>query len=459
MDIPVNKGNVVEGEIIDISHEGKGVVKLEGYTIFTEGGLIGDKVSVKITETKKNYSLGKTLEILEPSKYRVDTKCNIADYCGGCPLQGLDYSMQLEFKTNKVKNDLKKIGGLEDVIINHIIGMDNPNRYRNKVQIPVGIENGQPVIGFYKKESHEIANIDICKIQHEVADKVVEVIRKYIEEFKIEPYDNKTSKGLLRHIIVKNSFKTGDTMVVLVTNGNTLPYSDELVKMLKNKIPELKSVIQNINTKKTNLVMGTKSQIIYGKDKIVDYIGELKFNISAESFFQVNPVQTEVLYNKALEYADLKGNETVFDIYCGIGTISLFLAQKAKKVYGIESVSQAVKDAKENARINEIENVEFHTGNAEEIFPKLYEKGIKADIVVVDPPRKGCDPQVIDTIIKMKPKKVVYVSCNPSTLARDLKVLSENGFRVIEVQPVDMFPNTPHVESIILMTYCGSEKK
>lgn len=394
MEIPVNKGDIIEGEIIDISHEGKGVVKIEGYAIFTEGGLIGDRVAVKITESKKNYSLGKTLKIIEPSRYRVDTKCDISDYCGGCPLQGLDYNMQLEFKTNKVKNDLKKIGGLDDVIVHHIIGMDNPNRYRNKVQIPVGIENGEAVIGFYKKGSHNISNIHICNIQHEVADKAVEVIREYINEFKIEPYDNRAGNGLLRHIIVKNSFKTGDTMVVLVTNGNTLPYSSELVKMLKNKIPELKSVIQNINTKKTNLVMGTKSQVLYGENKIVDYIGDLKFNISAESFFQVNPVQTEVLYSKALEYAYLKGNETVFDIYCGIGIISLFLAKKAKKVYGIESVSQAIKDAKENARINGVENVEFHSGNAEDVFPKLYEKGITADVVVVDPPRKGCDPKV-----------------------------------------------------------------
>ncbi|WIV13553.1 23S rRNA (uracil(1939)-C(5))-methyltransferase RlmD [Proteiniborus sp. MB09-C3] len=459
MNIPVNKGNIIEGEIIDISHEGNGVVKLEGYTIFTEGGLIGDKVSVIITEIKKSYALGKTVKIIEPSKHRVDTKCSISDYCGGCSLQGLDYKMQLEFKTNKVKNDIKRIGGLDEVAIHNIIGMDNPNRYRNKVQIPVGMENGEAVIGFYKKGSHDIANIDTCVIQHDVADKAIGAIREYIKEFKIEPYDNKTGKGLLRHIIVKNSFKTGDTMVVLVTNGNILPHSDQFIKKLRDRIPELKTVIQNINTKKTNLVMGAKSQVIYGEEKIIDYIGNLKFYISAESFFQVNPVQTEVLYSKALEYADLKGNETVFDIYCGIGTISLFLAQKAKKVYGIESVNQAIKDAKENARINGIENVEFHSGNAEEIFPKLYEKGIKADVVVVDPPRKGCDPQVIDTIIKMKPEKVVYVSCNPSTLARDLKVLSENGFKVMEVQPVDMFPWTGHVESIILMTYCGSKEK
>lgn len=452
MNIPVQKGYVIEGEILDISHEGKGVVKLEGYTIFTEGGLIGDKVLVKITDTKKNYSLGKTIRIIEPSRYRVDTKCSISDYCGGCPLQGLNYKKQLELKTNKVKNDIERIGSLENTVIHDIIGMDNPNRYRNKVQIPVGIERGEAVIGFYKKGSHDIANIETCIIQHEVADKAVEAVREYIKEFKIDPYDNKTGKGLLRHIIVKNSFRTGDTMVVLVTNGNSLPHSEQLVEKLKNENSNLKSVIQNINTKRTNLVMGPKSKVIFGEEKIVDYIGDLKFNISAESFFQVNPVQTEVLYRKALEYADLKGHETVFDIYCGIGTISLFLAKKAKKVYGIESVNKAIEDARENAKINEIDNVEFHCGNAEEIFPKLYQKGIEADVVVVDPPRKGCDSQVIDTIIKMKPEKIVYVSCNPSTLARDLKILNENGFKVLEVQPVDMFPYTPHVECVVLMS-------
>lgn len=449
MNIPVSKGSVIQGEIIDINHEGSGVVKFEGYTIFTEGGTLGDKVILEVTESKKNYSLGKTLKIIEPSKYRVDAECDISEYCGGCSLRGLDYRIQLEYKTNKVKNDIRRIGGLEDVVIRDTIGMKNPDRYRNKVQIPVGIENGKAVIGFYRKGSHNIININTCRIQHEVADKAVKAIRKYIEEFNVEPYDEKTSRGLIRHIIVKNSFRTGDTMVILVTNGNILPHSDELVKMLKSEIPKLKSVIQNINTKRTNLIMGTKSKVIFGEERILDYIGELKFYISAESFFQVNPVQTEVLYNKALEYADLNGNETVFDIYCGIGTISLFLAKKAKKVYGIESVNQAIKDAKENAKLNRINNVEFYSGNAEEVFPNFHKEGVRADVVVVDPPRKGCDPRVIDTIIKMKPEKVVYVSCNPSTLARDLKILSENGFKIEEVQPVDMFPHTPHVECVV----------
>lgn len=451
MNIPVSKGSVIQGEIIDINHEGSGVVKFEGYTIFTEGGTLGDKVILEVTESKKNYSLGKTLEIIEPSKYRVDAECDISEYCGGCSLRGLDYRIQLEYKTNKVKNDIRRIGGLEDVVIRDTIGMKNPDRYRNKVQIPVGIENGKAVIGFYRKGSHNIININTCRIQHEVADKAVKAIRKYIEEFNVEPYDEKTSRGLIRHIIVKNSFRTGDTMVILVTNGNILPHSDELVKMLKSEIPKLKSVIQNINTKRTNLIMGTKSKVIFGEERILDYIGELKFYISAESFFQVNPVQTEVLYNKALEYADLNGNETVFDIYCGIGTISLFLAKKAKKVYGIESVNQAIKDAKENAKLNRINNVEFYSGNAEEVFPNFHKEGVRADVVVVDPPRKGCDPRVIDTIIKMKPEKVVYVSCNPSTLARDLKILSENGFKIEEVQPVDMFPHTTHVECVVLI--------
>ena len=449
MDISIKKEDIVKGKIIDISHDGKGILKPWGYTVFTQGGIIGDEVSVKIIETKKNYAIGKTMAIDEPSKHRVEPMCKISNICGGCQLQELDYGTQLQIKTNKVKNDLVKIGGLDDVIIHDTIGMKEPYRYRNKVQIPVGREKGETVIGFYKKGSHVIANTNTCIIQHEIADKAIEAVRKYMKEFNIEPYDAKTGQGHIRHIIVKTSFETKDTMVIIVTNKEHLPNKNQLLDRLKRAIPELKSLIHNINNKKTNIVMGIKTRVIYGEDHIIDYIGDLKFKISGESFFQVNPVQTEVLYKKALEYAGLKGDEIVFDIYCGIGTISLLLAQKSKKVYGIESVKEAIVDAKENAKINGINNVEFHCGNAEEVFPELYSKGIKADVVVVDPPRKGCDTSVLDTIIKMQPEKVVYVSCNPSTLARDLKYLSQNGFEALEVQPVDMFPQGVHVEVIV----------
>ncbi|MGF7060235.1 23S rRNA (uracil(1939)-C(5))-methyltransferase RlmD [Brassicibacter mesophilus] len=451
MSLPVNRNDIVEVEIIDISHEGTGVAKIDGFTVFVEGGLLGDTGKARIIDIKKNFALGKMIEITNPSMYRVEPKCSISNICGGCQLQGLSYDAQLEIKTNKVINDMKRIGKLDDVIIHKTIGMDKPFRYRNKAQIPVGLVNNKTSIGFYKKGSHNIIDTNSCIIQHSISDKVTEVVREYMSQYKVMPYDSKSGKGIVRHILTKISFKTTDTMIVIVTNGRKLPYKDELVNKLKESIPNLRSIVHNINSKRTNQVMGPKSITIHGDDKIVDYIDELKFNISPESFFQVNSIQTEVLYNKALEYAELKGNEIVFDIYCGIGTISLFLAQRAKKVYGIEVVSQAIKDAKENAKINGIDNVEFFDGTAEEIFPMLYKKGIRADVIVLDPPRKGCDQSVLDTIVKMQPEKVVYVSCNPSTLARDLKYLDENGYKTVEVQPVDMFPQTGHCEVVTLL--------
>ena len=459
MELPINRNDIVEVEIIDTSHEGTGVAKIDGFTVFVDGGLLGDIGKAKITDIKKNFALGKMIKITNPSIYRVEPKCPISNICGGCQLQGLSYDVQLEIKTNKVINDIKRIGKLDDVIIHKTIGMDEPFRYRNKAQIPVGLENNKTSIGFYKKGSHSIIDTNSCLIQHSISDKVIKVVREYMSQYKIKPYDSKSGKGIIKHILTKTSFKTKDTMIIIVTNGSKLPYKDELVNELKGSVPTLKSIVHNIHSKRTNQVMGPKTITIYGDDKIVDYIGELKFNISPESFFQVNPIQTEVLYNKALEYAELKGNETVFDLYCGIGSISLFLAQRAKKVYGIEVVSQAIEDAKENARINGIDNVEFFDGTAEEIFPMLYKKGIRADVVVVDPPRKGCGKSVLDTIVKMQPKRVVYVSCNPSTLARDLKYLDENGYKTVEVQPVDMFPQTEHVECIVQIKRAESRMK
>ncbi|WP_069648952.1 23S rRNA (uracil(1939)-C(5))-methyltransferase RlmD [Caloranaerobacter ferrireducens] len=447
----IKLNEIYEAKIEDINHKGQGVAKIEGFTVFIDGGLPGDKCKVKLVNIKKNYGVGEIVSIVEPSTKRVIPKCKLSYACGGCQIQGLDYQEQLKIKTNKVKNDIKKIGHLEDVTIHDTLGMDNPYRYRNKAQFPVGRKNKKITIGFYKRGSHEIVDTSSCIIQHEVNDKVIELIRAYMKTYNIKPYDEKTGKGLIRHILTKTAFKTGDVMVVIITNGEKLPYKDKLIEILKSNITNLKSVIQNINTKKTNVILGDKTKVLFGSEKIIDYIGNLKFNISAKSFFQVNPMQTEVLYNKALEYAELEGDEIVFDLYCGIGTISLFLAQKAKKVYGIEVVKEAIVDAKENARINGIENVEFYEGIAEEIFPKLYNQGIRADVVVVDPPRKGCDKEVLDTIVKMSPKRVVYVSCNPSTLARDLKYLDEKGYKTIEIQPVDMFPHTTHVESVVLI--------
>jgi 23S rRNA (uracil1939-C5)-methyltransferase len=448
---PVDKNQIYDVEIIDLNHIGQGVAKINDFTVFVDGGIPGDKGKIRITNLKKNYGVGELVSIEKPSEHRIHPKCPIAYDCGGCQLQNINYNTQLEIKTNKVKNDIKKIGGLDNVIIHNTIGMDEPIRYRNKAPFPVGIKNKKISIGFYKRGTHEIVNTNSCIIQHETTEKVINTVRKYMDKYSISPYNEKTGKGIIRHVMTRVAFKTGDVMVVIVTNGENLPYKDKLIGMLIKRIVNIKSIVQNINFKKTNVILGDKNVTIYGEDKIVDYIGDLKFNISPLSFFQVNPVQTEVLYNKALEYADLKGDEIVFDLYCGIGTISLFLARKAKRVYGIEIVKQAIIDARENAKANGIDNVEFYDGSAEEVFPKLYEQGIKADVIVVDPPRKGCDESVLETIVKMQPKKVVYVSCNPSTLARDLKYLDEHGYKTLEIQPVDMFPHTPHVETVVLI--------
>ena len=451
MIVPVNQNDIIDIEILNINHKGQGVGMIDGFTVFVDGGLIGDKARVRVTIVKKNYAVGEIVKLLDPSLHRVDSKCSVADICGGCQLQSLSYEAQLKFKTDKVKNDIKRIGKLKNILIHDTLGMKNPYYYRNKAQFPVSVTGKEIKLGFYERGTHSIVNIDSCVIQHQVNDKILETIRFYMNEFGIVPYNEKTGMGVIRHILTRVSFHTDEVMVVIITNGAKLPYKDELIKLLKKNVSKLKSVIQNINSKNTNKILGDRCITLYGDEKIVDYIGDLKFNISPLSFFQVNPMQTKVLYDKALEYASLTKNDTVFDLYCGIGSISLFLAKKAKKVYGIEVVNQAIKDARENAKINNIDNAEFYTGKAEEVFSKLYNQGIKADVVVVDPPRKGCDESVLNTIVQMQPQRIVYVSCNPSTLARDLKYLDENKYKTIEIQPVDMFPHTTHVETVMLI--------
>lgn len=341
---------------------------------------------------------------------------------------------------------------MQNVIIHDTLGMEAPYRYRNKVQLPIGERDGDIVIGFYAPRSHEIINIDTCHIQDEVADRVVDITRKWIKSHNISIYNEETKRGLLRHIMIRRGFKTGDVMVVLVSKQKNVPYIEEFVEDIKTKIPNIKSIVLNINSKDTNVILGEECITLYGQDYITDYIGDFKFNISPLSFFQVNPIQTEVLYNKALEYANLTGEEVVFDAYCGTGTISLFLAQKAKKVYGVEIVPQAIENAIENAKQNNVNNVEFIVGESETIIPKLIEEGIKADVIVVDPPRKGCEKTLLEAIVKSSPKRIVYVSCDPATLARDLAILNELGYKTKEVQPVDMFPQTAHVECVTLMS-------
>ena len=442
-----NKEYIVD--IVDIGQGGVGIGKYDGFTVFVEGGLINDKVKVKINKSKKNYAVGDIVEIIERSPFRVDRLCSdsLKD-CGGCQIQELDYKKQLEIKTNEVKQVISRIGKLENVTIYDTIGMEEPFRYRNKAQFPIQKINGAPAIGFYKKKSHDIIPTNKCIIQHDINDKIIQIIKTYINAYDVSIYDEKTHTGVLRHLVTKIGFTTGEVMVVLVANGKKLPYLNELASVLEENIPGFKTLVVNVNREKTNVILGKENRVIYGEGKINDYIGDLVFEISPLSFFQVNPVQTEVLYNKALEYAELKENDTVFDIYCGIGTISLFLAQKATKVYGIEIVEAAIEDAKINARLNKLDNTEFYAGKAEEVVPKMYKEGKTANVVVVDPPRKGCDDKVLDTIVSMSPDRVVYVSCNPSTLARDLAYLDERGYKCIEIQPVDMFPHTMHVECV-----------
>ena len=440
-----NKEYVVD--IVDIGQGGVGIGKYEGFTVFVEGGLIQDKVKVRINKSKKNYAVGDIVEIIEKSPFRVDRICSddLKD-CGGCQIQELDYNKQLELKTNEVKQVISRIGKLENVEIHETIGMQSPCRYRNKAQFPIQNINGSTAIGFYKKKSHDVIPTDMCVIQHDINDKIIKIIKTYIQAYNVSIYNETTHTGVLRHLVTKVGFTTNEVMVVLVANGTNLPHLNELASVLKENIPGFKTLVLNVNKAKTNVILGKENTVIYGNGKINDYIGDLVFEISPLSFFQVNPVQTEVLYNKALEYAELKENDTVFDIYCGIGSISLFLAQKATKVYGIEIVEDAIKDAKINAKLNNLNNVEFYVGKAEEVVPKMYSEGKTANVVVVDPPRKGCDEKVLDTIVSMKPDRVVYVSCNPSTLARDLAYLDERGYKCVEIQPVDMFPHTMHVE-------------
>lgn len=450
MDTPVKVNEQHQVIITDMNHLGQGFCRIDNFAVFVNGAITGDKVNIKIVAAKKSYAVADIIEIIEPSQNRVDPICKNAEICGGCQLLSMNYNEQLRQKRIRVETDLKRIGGFENIMVNDTLGMQEPTRYRNKAQYPVTKSKGKAKIGFYKRGSHEIVDTDKCMIQHEINDEVVAIIREYIEKYDVPAYNQRKHSGVIRHILTKVSFRTGDLMVVIITKGDNLPYQKELVDMLK-KIPNLKSVVQNINNKRSNVILGEKCVTLYGDDKITDYIGDLEFKISPLSFFQVNPIQTEVLYGKALEYAQLKGDETVFDLYCGIGTISLFLAKSAKKVYGIEIVKEAIIDAKENAKRNNIDNAEFYAGTAEELFPKLYKEGIRADVVMLDPPRKGCEESVLETIVSMQPQKVVYVSCNPATLARDLKYLAENGYDVKEVQPVDMFGHSMHVECVTVL--------
>ena len=460
----MKKNDSIELKIEDMGVDGEGIGKYEGMTFFVKDAVIGDTIRAGITKLKKNYGYARVQEILEPSPYRVQPECPLYARCGGCQIQAMDYRQQLCYKQKKVRGNLIRIGGfapeLIDSVMEEIVGMEQPYRYRNKAQFPIGADrDGMPVAGFYAARTHSIIPVEDCKLGVTQNEQILGTVLSYMRENGVRPYDETTGKGLVRHVLLRYGFKTDEIMVCLVINGKTIPHCHDLVGRLR-QIPGMTSITLSSNTEKTNVIMGDTIRLLWGQEFITDYIGEIKYQISPLSFYQVNPVQTEKLYGLALDYAGLTGNETVWDLYCGIGTISLFLAKKAKQVYGVEIVPQAIDDARNNAKINDITNAEFYVGKAEEVLPEYYKEYEKthngeaahADVIVVDPPRKGCEESLLQTIVDMQPEKVVYVSCDSATLARDVKFLRTNGYELKDVTPVDQFPHTVHVETVVLLS-------
>ena len=447
------KNDLVTLEIEDCGIDGEGIGKADGFTVFVKDAVIGDTVTAKIIKAKKNYGYGRLMEVLKPSPYRVEPKCEFARQCGGCQLQALSYDQQLVFKTNKVKGHLERIGGFTDIPMEPIIGMDELFHYRNKAQFPVGRnKEGKIVTGFYAGRTHNIIENRDCALGVAENKEVLDCVIAHMEKYGIEPYNEATGKGLVRHVLIRYGYFTKEVMVCLILNGNKIPKEEQLVKSLC-EIPGMTSITINVNKKHSNVILGEEIRLLWGQEYITDRIGDISYQISPLSFYQVNPMQTQKLYAKALEYADLHGEETVWDLYCGIGTISLFLAQKAKFVRGVEIVPAAIENAKENAKLNGLENTEFFVGKAEEVLPREYKKnGVYADVIVVDPPRKGCDETLLETMVEMNPDRIVYVSCDSATLARDLKYLCERGYELRKVCPVDQFGMTVHVETVVLLS-------
>lgn len=452
-------------DMIGLTHDGEGVGRVDGYTLFVHGALPGEQVEARVAKQKKQYGYASLEKVLVSSPARLDPPCDIYEECGGCQLQHFDYEAQLAWKRQHVVDNLTRIGKLtvagegegegegetSGIVVKPTIGMSDPWRYRNKAAVPIGEAEGGLIAGFYESGTHRIIDMDDCLIQDERNDEALRVVKRIARYLRIKPYDEKTGTGVLRHVMVRTGVVTGEIMVVLVTNGQRLPRQPEWIESLRADLPGLKSIVQNVNERNTNVIFGDETKTLWGSDVIYDELDGIRFAISARSFYQVNPAQTVALYGKAVEYAALAGNENVIDAYCGIGTISLFLARKAGHVYGVEIVPEAIEDAKRNALLNGIDNATFEAGPAEVVIPRWRKEGAKADVIVVDPPRKGCDPALLDTILKMRPERVVYVSCNPSTLARDLRVLEDGGYRTSEVTPVDMFPWTVHVESVAVL--------
>lgn len=446
----LKKNQVFKGQVVDLTHEGHGVVKIDRYPVFVPKALTGEEIEFKLIKVNKNFAIGKLLEIFTESKDRVEPPCVYYDKCGGCQLQHLDYQAQLEMNRNQVVNLFHRKGKFTSTPINETIGMMNPWNYRNKSQIPVGQNSeGAPIMGFYRQRSHDIIDMEECLIQDSIQNQLMRMIRALLSEHNVSIYDEKRKEGLLRHVIIRVGYTSREVMVVFVTNGKKFKQAKAIIKQMVEAVPNIKSVIQNINETHSNVIMGKKSKTLYGKDEITDELDSVEFEISDQSFYQINASQTVKLYNKALEYAGLTGEETVLDTYCGIGTIGLYMAEKAKHVYGVEVVPAAIEDAKKNAKLNGYDNTTFVCGKAESVIMDWKQQGIQPDVVMVDPPRKGCDEQFLRTLLELNPKRIVYISCNPSTQQRDAHILAE-GYELKEITPVDMFPQTAHIETVAL---------
>ena len=452
----VTKNEILNVTITDVTATGDGVAKHEGYPLFIKGGVTDDELEVTVTKTNKTYGFAKINKIINPSPHRCEPCCPVSSRCGGCDYMHIDYNHQKVLKSNIVYNNLVRLGGIKDFEYEEILGAQNIYNYRNKAQFPIGKLKGKTMCGFYTKKSHDIIPCNFCHIQKEDINAVVNAFLEYANETGISVYNEEKHTGVLRHIYVRSGNKTNEIIAVIVTNSSKpLPEPQKLISLL-TAAGNVKGIIQNINTEKTNLVLGEKNRVIWGEEYITSYIGDLKFRISPQSFFQVNGEQTEKLYSKALEYAQLSSEDTVFDLYCGVGSISLFLARSAKKVIGVEIVEKAIENAKENAKLNNIGNAEFYAGDCGEVVDKLIKEGKNADVVVVDPPRKGCSEDLLELVKKISPKRLVYVSCNSATLARDVKILAGYGYTLKKACAVDLFPMSGHVESVALLVRTDS---
>lgn len=449
--IPVEAGKEYEIRINSLGSSGEGVGRVEGFTVFVSDALPGELVRVKVSEVKKSYAVGRLFRVLEASHDRVEPQCPIYRECGGCQLQHISYEGQLKVKRQQVQDAMERIGHQRDIDVLPVLGAENPWNYRNKAAFPIGREKGKVVVGCFAQGTHRIIDASDCLIQAELNNKAINAVREVMEKLGIPVYDEDRHTGIMRHVVTRTGVN-GQLMVVLVTAAKELRREKEIVKLLRSRLPELVSLQQNIQTYRNNVILGRETKLLWGRPTIKARLGKFIFNVSARSFFQVNTRQAEVLYDKALEFAGLTGKETVIDAYCGTGTISLYLAQKARKVYGVEIVSPAIKDAEKNARENHVRNAEFIVGDCTQVMPRLYRQGVRPDVVVVDPPRAGCTELVLKTFADMRPQRIVYVSCNPATLARDIEILNGFGYKAEKVQPVDMFSHSSHVECVVLMS-------